>query len=648
MSIVYTEREKCKSCYACVRNCPTKAIRVRENLAEVIKERCIDCGVCIQICVVKAKQAESDMGLVWQLLGERQPVIALLSAPFPAAFPELHPGQLVTALKKLGFSEVMEDAFGVELICREYTRLLAEDKGKTFLSSTCPVVVSYVEKYYPQLIGNLAPIVSPMIATGRVVKWQYNPQAKVVFIGPCVAKIAEARDEKVTGVIDAVLTFAELKEMFAAKEISPESEEVGQFSGPKPNIGRLFAISGGLLKAAGLYDDILTNEIINACGRDYSPHILREFAEGNITAKLINLCFCEGCVDGPVIDNDLSVFKRRELVASYTASQADPAQTERDIKDYAGIDLSRKFTNRGIALPTPSEEDIQKVLEVIGRVDADYRMNCGACGYSGCRELAIAVCQGLAEPTMCWPYVLQRLKDTQEDLMQAEKLTSLGQMAASIAHEVNNPLAGVLIYTQLLAKKIATDSLPKEKALDYLAKMDSELTRSTRLIRNFLDFGRQSPPAFRVVNPNEVIERALSLVAHSAKIQHVEVLKELNSSLPRVMADFDQLQQVCTNLILNAVQAMPDGGRLTLRTSAEGSQLKIEVQDTGCGISAENMYKLFTPFFTTKREVKGVGLGLAVAYGIIQRHQGRIEVRSKEGEGTTFTIYLKAYHEKES
>ena len=648
MSIVYTEREKCKSCYACIRNCPTKAIRVRENLAEVIKERCIDCGVCIQICVVKAKQAESDMGLVWQLLGERQPVIALLSAPFPAAFPEFHPGQLVTALKKLGFSEVMEDAFGVELICREYTRLLAEDKGKTFLSATCPVVVSYVEKYYPQLIGNLAPIVSPMIATGRVVKWQYNPQAKVVFIGPCVAKIAESRDENIAGVIDAVLTFAELKEMFAAKEISPESEEIGQFSGPKPNIGRLFAISGGLLKAAGLYDDILTNEIINACGRDYSPHILREFAEGNITAKLINLCFCEGCVDGPVIDNDLSVFKRRELVASYTASMADPAQTERDIKDYAGIDLSRKFTNRGIALPTSSEEDIQKVLEVIGRVDADYRMNCGACGYSGCRELAIAVCQGLAEPTMCWPYVLQRLKDTQEDLMQAEKLTSLGQMAASIAHEVNNPLAGVLVYTQLLAKKITADSLPKEKALDYLAKMDSELTRSTRLIRNFLDFGRQSPPAFRVVNPNEVIERALSLVAHSAKIQHVEVLKELNSSLPRVMADFDQLQQVCTNLILNAVQAMPDGGRLTLRTSAEGSQLKIEVQDTGCGISAENMYKLFTPFFTTKREVKGVGLGLAVAYGIIQRHQGRIEVRSKEGEGTTFTIYLKAYHEKES
>jgi signal transduction histidine kinase len=113
------------------------------------------------------------------------------------------------------------------------------------------------------------------------------------------------------------------------------------------------------------------------------------------------------------------------------------------------------------------------------------------------------------------------------------------------------------------------------------------------------------------------------------------------------MADFDQLQQVCTNLIINAVQAMPEGGRLTLRTSTSDNLLKIEVQDTGCGIPQENMRKLFTPFFTTKGKGKGVGLGLAVAHGIIQRHQGRIEVQSKEGEGTTFTIYLPIRHEKQ-
>jgi signal transduction histidine kinase len=170
--------------------------------------------------------------------------------------------------------------------------------------------------------------------------------------------------------------------------------------------------------------------------------------------------------------------------------------------------------------------------------------------------------------------------------------------------------------------------------------MEFELTRSTKLIRNLLDFARQSSPAFRQVNLNDVINRTFDLLAHSAESQHVRVIKELDPSLPNLMADYDQLLQVSTNLILNAIQAMPQGGRLTLRTSVNNEQLKIEVQDTGHGISPENMGKLFTPFFTTKREVKGVGLGLAIAYGIIQRHHGRIEVQSKEREGTTFTIYL--------
>jgi len=647
MSIVYTDREKCKGCYACVRNCPAKAIRVRERLAEVVMERCIDCGNCVQICRAKAKQVDGDLGKAWGLLSDHHPVIALLSAPFPAAFPEAQPGQLVTALKRLGFSEVMEDSFGAELVCREYVRLLDKHEGKTFLSSTCPVIVAYIEKYYPKLIGNLAPIVSPMIASGRLIKTRYNPEAKVVFIGPCIAKIAESRDENVAGVIDAVLTFAELKEMFAAKRITPELEEEGRLAGPKPYLGRLFAVSGGLLRAAQLSDDILANEIINACGKQYIPKVLSEFAEGNIPARLISLCFCEGCIDGPVIDNDLSVFKRREIISNYAMSQADPAQTEKDIEEYSGIDLSRKFTNRAVVLPTPSEEEVQKVLEKIGRVDPSYRMNCGACGYVGCRELAVAVCQGLAEVEMCWPYVLEKLRTTQGELIQAEKLTSLGQMAASIAHEVNNPLAGVMVYNQLLMKKVSGDKLSKEVALEYLSKMDTELVRSTRLIRNLLDFARQSPPTLREVNINDVVERAFELAAHAAELNNVQVIKELGPSLPKLMADFDQLQQVCTNLIMNAIQAMHEGGRLTLRTSADsGGQLKIEVQDTGQGISPENMQKLFTPFFTTKEKGKGVGLGLAVAYGIIQRHQGKIEVQSKEGEGTTFTIYLPRHHEE--
>ncbi|GAH86938.1 unnamed protein product, partial [marine sediment metagenome] len=186
MSIVYTDKEKCKGCYACIRGCPCKAIRVREGLAEVIRERCIVCGTCIKVCVPRAKQVESDIGIVWQLLAQYTNVIVILSASFPAALLKCRPEQLVAAIKKLGFSEVMEDSFGAELVGQEYAQLLSKDKDSLVLSSNCPAVVAYVEKYYPRLIDNLAPIVSPMIAMGRVIKWQYNPEAKVVFIGPCV------------------------------------------------------------------------------------------------------------------------------------------------------------------------------------------------------------------------------------------------------------------------------------------------------------------------------------------------------------------------------------------------------------------------------------------------------------------------------
>jgi len=244
--------------------------------------------------------------------------------------------------------------------------------------------------------------------------------------------------------------------------------------------------------------------------------------------------------------------------------------------------------------------------------------------------------------------IIRRLKETREQLVHAEKLASLGQLSASIAHEINNPLAGVLTYTKLLAKKISGDTLDRGAALDNLAKMESEVSRCSRIIRNLLDFSRQTEPTLRLVDVNQVIEQVLAMVGHQAQLQKVEVMRELSPSLPRVMADFDKLQQVFTNLTLNAIQAMSAGGKLTLRTSAADGRIRIDVQDTGCGISKENLSKLFTPFFTTKEKGSGVGLGLAVVRGIIERHKGEIEVQSEIGKGTTFSIYLRVPDDEKS
>jgi signal transduction histidine kinase len=147
----------------------------------------------------------------------------------------------------------------------------------------------------------------------------------------------------------------------------------------------------------------------------------------------------------------------------------------------------------------------------------------------------------------------------------------------------------------------------------------------------------------RLVDINQVIEQVLAMVGHQAQLQNAEVIKEFSTSLPKVMADFDQLQQVFTNLTLNAIQAMPEGGKLTLRTSVVDSRVKVDVEDTGCGIPKENLSKLGTPFFTTKEKGKGVGLGVAVVYGIVERHKGKVTVQSEVGKGTIFTVYLGAH-----
>lgn len=233
------------------------------------------------------------------------------------------------------------------------------------------------------------------------------------------------------------------------------------------------------------------------------------------------------------------------------------------------------------------------------------------------------------------------LLETQEILIQQEKMSSLGQMAASVAHEINNPLTGILIYIRILLKNIEEKKTEEGSFKDKLTIVERESERMMKIVKNLLGFARQSEPHFKLVDLNEIIEKALSLLEYQAKLQEVTIVKELKQNLPKVNADFEQIQQVFVNIILNGIQVIEKGGILKVTTGTiESKGVFAKISDTGCGISEENMKKLFTPFFTTKEKGKGVGLGLAVCYGIIKRHNGKIEVKSEVEKGTTFTIKL--------
>ena len=240
-------------------------------------------------------------------------------------------------------------------------------------------------------------------------------------------------------------------------------------------------------------------------------------------------------------------------------------------------------------------------------------------------------------------------KRTEAELIQAEKLASVGQLAAGVAHEVNNPLAGILVYIKLLLKKYDQDKLQTEETRKQLEKIGKETERCSRIIKNLLDFSRQTEVALRPVDINKVVEATFSIIGHQISLEDIRVEKKLGTSLPLIRVDFDQIQQALMNIMLNAAQAMPNGGDLGITTSvAKGVKIgdsirdaiRIDVTDTGVGIPKENLGKLFTPFFTTKEKGKGVGLGLSVVHGIIERHHGKIEIESDPGTGTTFSIYL--------
>ncbi|MDZ7373436.1 MAG: ATP-binding protein [candidate division KSB1 bacterium] len=651
--VVQTIPDRCKRCYSCVRTCPAKAIKIVGGQAHVMPERCIGCGSCIRACGQNAKRVASGLEKTEELLDSGEPVVAILAPSFPAAFPGIPYPKIVGAIKQIGFRYVVEVALGADLISREYTRLAQSRSMPLIITTPCPAIVSYVEKYRPGLLLFLAPIVSPMIATARVVKWKLWPNAKVVFIGPCIGKKREKDDPKVAGVVDEVLTYREFKELLARRGGAFETAPEAEFDGPSAYIGRIFPVSGGLLKTAALRGDILDNDIIVTEGRERALEILKSVEQGRVEARFLDILFCEGCINGPVMDNDLSVFIRKDIVANYVRSRLatqSREEVERQWESLADVSLRREFTKEDLSLPTPTEEDIRRILASIGKYGPEDELNCGACGYSSCREKAAAVFQGLAEVEMCLPYLIERLERMNQELLQAQermiraaRLASMGELAAGVAHEINNPLTGVLTYIKVMERRLASEEVPRgdlAKLRQYLDTMEHEIVRCSEIVKNLLEFARPTKPTIEPVAVPELFSKALALVKHQIELQNIRIVEEYPEDLPRIEVDFKQFQQVLLNLIINSAQAMPNGGTLILKAEAvdSGEYVDLIVEDTGCGIRKEDLPRIFDPFFTTKLDKKGTGLGLSMVYSIVQRHGGSIDVQSEVGVGTKFTI----------
>ena len=312
-------KNRCRICYTCVRECPAKAISISKSQAIIVPERCIGCGNCLKVCSQQAKRMVSSIEEAEVLLKSGASVAACLAPSFPVEFQaEFDFRVLVGMTRALGFDHVTEVAFGADLVADRYREALILNQGRQYIATTCPAIVGFVERYHPDLVSYLSPIVSPMVAMARVLRSLHGPDLKIIFVGPCVAKKAEAQDPDVHGGPDVVLTFTELRELFERAGVTPATAEPCDFDPPQPRKGSLFPISKGLLEAAEIREDLLINDVVATDGLHNFMNALNEFAGGGMEANLVELLSCNGCIAGPGLSSKENLFQRRARVSHYT------------------------------------------------------------------------------------------------------------------------------------------------------------------------------------------------------------------------------------------------------------------------------------------------------------------------------------------
>ena len=647
--LVYTVKDRCRVCYTCVRECPVKAIKIINGQAEVISARCIGCGNCTKVCSQKAKVFVDTSQKVFEFLKNEQKTVACLAPSFPAEFYDIPYKKLIGMIKQLGFDYVVDVSFGADMVTLKYQQYMKEHPTNRTISSDCPAIVYYIRHYHPELVPSLTPICSPMVATSRIVREKYGSNVRVVFIGPCIAKKAESNE------VDQIITFKELRNIFEQAYITPETCQEAEFDPPVGGKASIFPVTRGKLYTMNKSDDICEENIIVASGKTHFREAIKEFEEGLNKSQHLELLCCEGCIMGPGMTESNKLYTKTTFIRNYVReklSRLNKYEWEQAIKTYEKLDFSQHFNPADRRIPKPSNDAIENILHRMGKTKPEDHLNCGACGYDTCTEHAIAILEGLAESEMCLPYTIEKLHNSikelnlsneklanaQLSLKQSEKLATMGQLSAGIAHELNNPLGIITMYSHILKEEIPPDD-PIQKDLSIIVE---QAERCKKIVGGLLNFARKNQVNLIETDLVKFSEHTIQSIIIPDNIR-VNIVSKMKN--PLVYIDNEQWMQVMTNIEKNAIEAMPNGGILTIQLSDTEHEVEIYICDTGMGISKENLEKIYTPFFTTKPIGKGTGLGLSLVYGIVKMHHGQIICESNDNPqkgptGTCFKIRI--------
>jgi len=413
MQIMNFSSANCKNCYKCIRTCVVKAIEVKDDQAQIVGDRCIACGQCLVVCPQNARNILSHVDEVKEKIKVGHQVIATLAPAYRGFFDESE--KMITGLKQLGFSSVQETSIGAEMVSREYERLIQEREDRELITSCCPSIMMMIERYYPELIPNILPVVSPMIAHGKLIKAQ-DPEAYVVFIGPCFSKSCESVAKGNIGVIDAVLTFDELNQWFGEENVNLSVLDETQPDQCGTLRGNRYPLVGGIINGIRTVLDDKKIDIIRVHTVQNCKTILEEMKNGTLHNVCVELSACnESCLGGPGgIGHSGNPYLRLQALQRYVKN-INPTNTKNNNQNnntpnetetlYPKIDMRREFKNKQFNENLPTDKEMIQILEKMGKYVPADELNCSACGYNTCRDKAVAVHQSMSEVEMCLPHM---------------------------------------------------------------------------------------------------------------------------------------------------------------------------------------------------------------------------------------------------
>ncbi len=415
MQPIYTEATRCQDCYKCLRQCPVKAIDIQNGHASVIPELCIMCGNCVQVCPMGAKRVRSDRERARLLFRMKRRVFVSLAPSYLTEFSDLHPSQLIAALKALGFEGVSETALGAEQISVAVGAKM-QHENKPTISSACPAVVELVKRYWPQYSDSVCDMLSPVLAHCKLLRQHFGRDIGIVFVGPCIAKKTESDQNE--HLLDVVLTFKELQKWFDEEGIGPRTMDIeagDDFVPHRAGDGVLYPIDGGMI--AGIEaDSTVTNARFMAfSGIEAIQSALENLDTLNGKAPLfLELLACEGgCVNGPhACQKGATVLKRHQVITSFE-EQPEKVQAVED------VEVAHIWPVEPVHQSHYEDGQLREALKRVGKFGPEDELNCGGCGYDSCRQFSKALLDGRAERTMCMGYMRQLAQKQADALLRA-------------------------------------------------------------------------------------------------------------------------------------------------------------------------------------------------------------------------------------